>query len=75
MISRGPNENSDRDGSNGMGFVPKTCKIRPVIKQNHGKINFSKKPKDFLSFEGPSSHRNPSQSLILVGPTLQMGRA
>ena len=45
------------------------------INQNLGKVDFSKIPKDFLSFEGPFSHRNPSQSLILVGPTLQMGRA
>ena len=39
MILRGPNENSDRDGSNGMGFVPKTCKNRAVIKQNHRKCD------------------------------------
>ena len=46
-IWEGPCENLDRDGSNGMGFVLKTWKIRPVMEETDGKVDF---PKYTLNF-------------------------
>ena len=82
IILRGPNENSDRGDHFGTPFVPKTCKIRSAIKQNVGKVDFSKIPKDFLSCKGPFSHRNPVQRIgfiskfpwmVLISPNLPPG--
>ena len=58
-----------------MGWVlsRKHVKFYPLSNKIMEKSIFPKY--HFRSFKGPSSHRNPSQSLILVGPTLQMGRA